>query len=183
MRGEWRLLEAVVETERWYRNKSETCAEVKVWTAIQKDRYAHWLCGGEEDEWYRPTPEPPLWRTAVSPPHRLHLVTFSDAIYHTQRITDTYTAYTRLLCANTNTHPNTYCTSQEQLHTVIDSHTNRRERANEQARRRERERESERERETISSFGTYTDAGPILQQRVEPRVDRKGRGGFAAMTS
>lgn len=66
-------------------------------------------------------------------------------------------------------------------------HTQTGERANEQERRREGERKRERERETetetISSLGTYTDAVPILQQRVEPRVDRKGRGGFAAMTS
>lgn len=65
--------------------------------------------------------------------------------------------------------------------------THKQEREREQMSKRageeERKRESKKDRETISSFGTYTDAGPILQQRVEPRVDRKGRGGFAAMTS
>lgn len=126
-------------------------------------------------------PEPPLWRAAVFPPHRLHLVTFSDAIYHTQPVMDTSTAHTWLLCASTSMHLNTYYTGQEQLHTVIDAHTNRRER--EQMSEGAGEKKRERERETINSLGTYTDAVPILQQRVEPRVDRKGRGGFAAMTS
>lgn len=173
--GEWRLLEAVVETERWYRNKSETRAEVKAWTAIQKDRCEQWLCGGEEDEWQRPTPEPPLWRAAVAPPHCPHLVTFSDAIYHTQRVMDIYAAHTRLLCVSTNTHLNTSRTGREQLHTVINANTNGRESkwAGDQARKTERE--SGKERATISSLGTYTDAAPILQQRVEPRVDREGR--------